>query len=131
MTTHRPSLQRRHLLRGFAALAIAAAMPAFAKTAARTPGQEIEALIQRVATARGVTFIRNGSEYTAADAATHLRRKLRAADGKITTPEQFIDALGSRSSMSGRPYRVRLADGREMDSATWLNGLLRDLRAGR
>jgi len=106
-------------------------MPAFAKTAARTPGQEIEALIQRVATARGVTFIRNGSEYTAADAATHLRRKLRAADGKITTPEQFIDALGSRSSMSGRPYRVRLADGREMDSATWLNGLLRDLRAGR
>ena len=124
-------LPRRHLLRGLAVLAIAAAIPAFAKTAPRTPAQEIEALIQRVAAARGITFIRNGSEYTAADAATHLRRKLRAADGNITTPEQFIDALGSRSSMSGRPYRVRLADGREMDSATWLNGLLRDLRAGR
>jgi len=129
--TDRISLQRRHLLRGLAVLAIAAAIPAFAKTAPRTPAQEIEALIQRVAAAKGVTFIRNGSEYTAADAATHLRRKLRAADGKITTPEQFIDALGSRSSVSGRPYRVRLADGREMDSATWLNGLLRDLRAGR
>ena len=58
----------------------------------------LEALIQRVATARGVTFIRNGSEYTAADAATHLRRKLRAADGKITTFKTTVNiAFGVES----------------------------------
>jgi hypothetical protein len=33
--------------------------------------------------------------------------------------------------MSGKPYRVRLPDGREMDSAVWLTGLLKDVRAAR
>ncbi|UHQ20098.1 DUF5329 domain-containing protein [Lysobacter sp. KIS68-7] len=106
-----------------------AAQPA--ATSARTPAAEIDALIDRVAHAKGVVFIRNGSEYTATEAAAHLQRKREAAGAKVRTPEQFIDVLGSRSSMSGKPYRVRLADGREMDSATWLNGLLRDLRTGR
>jgi hypothetical protein len=32
--------------------------------------------------------------------------------------------------MTGTPYRVRLPDGREIDSAVWLTGLLRDLRSG-
>jgi len=102
-----------------------------AATSARTPAAEIDALIDRVAHAKGVVFIRNGSEYTATEAAAHLQRKREAAGDKVRTPEQFIDALGARSSMSGKPYRVRLADGREMDSAVWLNGLLRDLRTGR
>ena len=118
---------RRRCLAAFLAFATPVAFAA----PARTPAQEIQALIQRVAAARGVTFIRNGSEYTAQEAASHLRRKLGAAKGKITTPEQFIAELGTKSSMSGKVYRVRLADGREIDSAAWLNGLLRDLRAGR
>jgi hypothetical protein len=99
-------------------------------TAARTPAAEIDALIDRVAHAKGVVFIRNGSDHTAAEAAAHLRRKRDAAGDKVRTPEQFIDVLGSRSSMTGTPYRVRLPDGREIDSAVWLTGLLRDLRSG-
>ena len=122
-------MNRRSFL--FALLALPAT-PAFAAAAnARTPAAEIEALIQRVAAARGVIFIRNGSEYAAADAAKHLRRKLDASKGRIRTPEAFIDKLGSRSSMSGKAYRVRLPDGRVVDSAAWLNGLLADIRAGR
>ena len=120
-------MQRRRFLLALAAFAV---LPALA-TQPRTPAQEIELLIQRVAAAKGVVFIRNGSEYTAADAAAHLRRKLDASKGRIKTPEQFIDKLGSRSSMTGRAYRVRLPDGREIDSAEWLTGLLRDIRAGR
>ena len=100
-------------------------------TAARTPAAEIDALIDRVAQSKGVVFIRNGSEYTAADAAAHLQRKRKSAGNRIRTPEQFIDKLGARSSMTGKPYRVRLANGQEMDSATWLTGLLREVRAGR
>jgi len=102
-----------------------------AANSARTPAAEIDALIDRVAHAKGVVFIRNGSDYTATEAAAHLQRKREAAGDKVRTPEQFIDALGSRSSMSGKAYRVRLADGREMDSAVWLKGLLHDLRTGR
>jgi len=99
-------------------------------TATRTPAAEIDALIDRVAHAKGVVFIRNGSDHTAAEAAAHLQRKRAAAGDKVRTPEQFIDVLGSRSSMTGTPYRVRLPDGREVDSAVWLTGLLRDLRSG-
>ena len=122
-------MNRRNFLATFLALATTTAIAATATT--RTPAAEIEALIRRVADARGVIFIRNGSEYAAADAATHLRRKLDASKGRIRTPEAFIDKLGSRSSMSGKAYRVRLPDGRVLDSATWLNGLLADIRAGR
>ena len=100
-------------------------------SATRTPAAEIDALVDRVAHADGVVFIRNGTEHTAAEVATHLQRKRKAAGDKIRTPEQFIDKLGARSSITGRPYRVRLPDGREMDSATWLTGLLRDVRAKR
>ena len=122
-------MTRRSFLVALLALATTTAIAATATT--RTPAAEIEALIRRVADARGVIFIRNGSEYAAADAATHLRRKLDASKGRIRTPEAFIDKLGSRSSMSGKAYRVRLPDGRVLDSATWLNGLLADIRAGR
>lgn len=89
---------------------------------------EIDALIARVAQAREVIFFRNGSAHTAGEAAAHLQRKLRAAHGRIGTAEQFIDLLGTRSSMTGRVYRVRLADGREIDSAVWLRHLLHEIR---
>ena len=113
-----------------APIAASAATPQSPTTAsARTPAAEIDALIDRVAHAKGVVFIRNGTEHTAAEAAQHLARKRRAAGDRITTPEQFIDKLGARSSMTGKPYRVRLPDGREMDSATWLTGLLQEVRA--
>jgi len=114
----------------FASQATQSVATAAHATAARTPSAEIDALIDRVAHAKGVVFVRNGSDHTAAEAAAHLQRKRAAAGDKVRTPEQFIDVLGSRSSMTGTPYRVRLPDGREIDSAVWLTGLLRDLRSG-
>ena len=110
-------------------LAALLALLPIAAIAASNP--EIEALIVRVEHAHGVVFIRNGSDHSAVEAAAHLRRKLAAAYGRITTAEQFIDNLGTRSSMTGIAYRVRFADGREIDSATWLRQLLRELRAER
>jgi hypothetical protein len=90
---------------------------------------EIDALVARVAQARDVVFIRNGSEHTAAEAAAHLRRKRAAVHVAFASAEQFIDAVGTRSSLTGRAYRVRMHDGREVDSAVWLRGLLREVRA--
>jgi len=125
-------MPRRHAARmnrllRLAALLLLALLPllASAKTA---PSPDIERLIQRVEHAQGVVFIRNGSEHTAAEAAAHLRRKLGAAHGRITTAEQFIDVLGTKSSMTGQVYRVRLANGRTIDSAVWLRQLLREVR---
>lgn len=87
----------------------------------------IQRLIQRVETQAGMRFIRNGDEYSASAAAEHLRTKLRRGGARIATAEEFIDQLASRSSMSGTPYRVRLADGREMLASQWLHGQLQAL----
>ena len=116
----------RHLLPVLLALLALSPLVAIAAT-----NPEIELLIARVEHAHGVVFIRNGSDHSAVEAAAHLRRKLAAAHGRITTAEQFIDTIGTRSSMTGIAYRVRFADGQEIDSATWLRQLLRELRVER
>jgi hypothetical protein len=72
-----------------------------------------------------VTFIRNGTDYTAAEAAAHLRTKWEHAGNRIRTAEDLIDQLGTRSSTSGRPYRIRLADGTERDAGPWLHELVK------
>lgn len=117
----------RRLLLAFAVLLLA---PALA-IAAKPSNSEIDAVIARVAQAHGVVFIRNGSEHSASEAAAHLQLKLAAAHGRINTAEQFIDLLGTRSSLTGIAYRVRFADGREIDSAVWFRQLLREIRSNR
>jgi hypothetical protein len=112
-------------------LALLLSVPLLCVAATASQSADIDALIARVAHAHGVVFLRNGSAHTAGEAAAHLQRKLRAAHGRIVTAEQFIDVLGTRSSMTGRAYRVRFVDGREVDSAAWLHQLLREIRASR
>lgn len=113
-------------------LFLAACLLSFAAIAAESPvDAEIDALIARVGQAHGVVFVRNGSAHSAAEAAAHLQRKRVAAGGRFASAEQFIDRIGTRSSLSGRAYRVRAADGTEVDSAPWLRRLLREVRAAR
>ncbi|NUS39773.1 MAG: DUF5329 family protein [Lysobacter sp.] len=120
----------RHLfLRSWLLLACLGAFAAFAGSTA--VDGEIDALIARVGQAQGVVFIRNGSAHSATEAAAHLQRKRVAAGGRFASAEQFIDVVGTRSSVTGRPYRVRANDGTEIDSAVWLRRLLREVRAAR
>ena len=91
----------------------------------------IEDLIAAVGQLKGATFIRNGSEHTAAEAAGHLRLKWKNAGSRVRTAEDFIRVCASASSMTGRAYRIRLADGREMDSADFLNAELRRFDAAK
>jgi len=75
-----------------------------------TEPEKIERLIQYVAGLKDAVFIRNGAEHTCAEAAEHMRGKLRSAGASIKTARDFIEQAASRSSLSGQPYRVRLAD---------------------
>ncbi len=78
----------------------------------------------------GCRFQRNGSWHDATEARAHLQRKydyLLKRD-KVDTAEQFIERAASRSSMSGRAYRVQ-CNGREQDAASWFNGQLKRLRS--
>ena len=85
------------------------------KTAtALTEPQKIDRLIARVESLEGATFIRNGSEHTPAEAAQHLRDKRGRAGEKLKTADQFIEQIGSRSSLSGEEYMIKYADGRSV-----------------
>lgn len=68
-------------------------------------------LIASVEALEGATFIRNGNKYDARSASNHLRLKLKSAGDRVTTAEGFIRYCGSKSSMTGVPYLIKLADG--------------------
>lgn len=82
--------------------------------------QKIEALIQAVADLKGAVFIRNGAEHAPKEAAEHLRLKWKNAGRRVKTAPEFIQHCGSGSSLSGRPYEIRLADGRTVPARDWL-----------
>lgn len=95
-----------------------------------TESQKIDALIASIEHLPGAVFIRNGSEYDATKAAAHLRMKRDYAGKRIKTAEQFIDKLATASSMTGKPYRIRFADGRTVDSAVFFHDQLKRIEAG-
>jgi len=81
-------------------------------------------LIERVG-GSGCRFVRNGEEHPSGDAANHLRRKLASIRRELS-PEQFIEHVASKSSMSGRPYTIR-CDGRpEVTAGEWLRHALQE-----
>jgi hypothetical protein len=91
--------------------------------------QKIAFLINSIAEMHDATFIRNGSEYDGQHAADHMRLKLSYADDKVQTVEDFIICCGTGSSMSGRPYAVKFADGHIVPSADFLHAKLFEFQA--
>ena len=92
---------------------------------------EIEALMSKMS-ASGCQFERNGSWHEAADARTHLLRKLDYIEKQretLASTEQFIELAASKSSFSGKPYRVKCGSAEAVPSRDWLNRELKALRA--
>lgn len=85
----------------------------------------IQYLLASVEALEGAKFIRNGSEHEARAAADHLRLKLKAAGSKVKTAEDFIRFCASRSSMTGEPYLIRLADGTTVRSEVFFRNRLK------
>jgi hypothetical protein len=92
--------------------------------------REIDGLIAALGNS-GCEFERNGSWHDAKTARAHLQKKydyLRKR-GMADTAESFIERGASKSSMSGKPYRVR-CPGKAVDTAAhWFEQRLRTLRA--
>ena len=72
-------------------------------------------------------FIRNGDEYSAKDARDHMQKKLDYAGNRITTADQFITYIATKSSLSGKSYYVKSPDGKQTESAVYLRNLLSKL----
>ena len=88
---------------------------------------EIDELISYVGTS-GVRFIRNGTEYSGAEAAQHLRDKLARAGNRVKTTEDFITGVASTSYITGKPYLVKFADGHTQFTGDWLRSHLAEVR---
>jgi hypothetical protein len=109
-------------------LALAAPLHGQPQSTGKT-AREIDALIDFVRTS-GCEMERNGARHDAAAAADHLRMKRERAGARVGSAEQFIDALASRSSVSGRPYRIYCPSRAVQASGDWLRAELQRLRAG-
>ena len=88
---------------------------------------EIDELISYVGTS-GVRFIRNGTEYSGAEGAQHLRYKLAKAGDRVKTTEDFITGVASTSYITGKPYLVKFADGHTQPTGDWLRAHLAGVR---
>jgi len=90
--------------------------------------QEISQLLDFVEHS-GCQFIRNGSEYPAAEARAHLQKKLDYLENKnmVSSAEDFIERAATKSSMSGQRYQVDCPAGKQ-DASAWLNNELKRLR---
>ena len=82
--------------------------------------QKIDYLITAIETLSDAKFVRNGTEYDAKAAADHLRRKLKYAGSRVKSADDFILYCATKSSMSGKPYEIRFADGRVESSEAFL-----------
>ena len=108
------------LRRGGALLLLLLAAGVAAQTPPLREQSRIEYLIASVELMRDAQFIRNGSTYDAHAAADHMRRKLRFAGSRVRSAEEFIRYCASVSSVTGRPYEIRFADGRVEPAAAFL-----------
>jgi hypothetical protein len=88
---------------------------------------EIDELITYVQMS-GVRFIRNGSEYSGAQGAEHLRDKLARAGDRVKTTGDFINGIATKSYLSGKPYLVKFPDGHTQPAGEWLRAHLAEMR---
>ena len=66
------------------------------------------------------TFIRNGKEYEAQEAASHIRKKYEYFKEDILSTEQFIELSASRSTISKKKYQIQCKGAERITSQKWL-----------
>ena len=88
--------------------------------------KKIEYLISSVENLKDAKFIRNGTEYDGKEAAEHLRMKLQNVGDRVQTADDFIRLCASKSSISGKPYRIRTSDGKTMPSEQFFREKLKE-----
>jgi hypothetical protein len=113
-------------------LLLGLAFPHFVRAQALPDGekQKIETLIKQVAALKDATFIRNGAGYNATIAVTFLQAKWAANTANVKTARDFIDNIASISGI-GKPYLIRLKDGREIIGRDFLLAELKKLETQR
>ncbi|PKN10082.1 MAG: hypothetical protein CVU72_02360 [Deltaproteobacteria bacterium HGW-Deltaproteobacteria-7] len=86
---------------------------------------KIDYLINSVEKSSDILFIRNGSAHNGKEAASHLRAKLQKAGNSIKTADDFIILCASKSYISGRPYLIKISNGKTIIADVYFRNLLK------
>lgn len=109
------------------ALALASSIAAADVPAEQKP--EVDHLLHYVKSS-SCQFERNGEIHDGVDAESHIRKKYDFFRGQIETTEQFIEWSATKSTISGRYYRVKCADADWKETRDWLLKELANFRHG-
>ena len=113
-------------------LALLATFAALSAAADPTPRAqaEIDHLMTYIATS-DCQFLRNGSWHGMDEARGHVAMKYEYLRdrGQVSSAEDFIEGAASRSSLSGKDYRVRCSGAAEQATGPWLRAELARFRA--
>ena len=93
-------------------------------SAAESLDESINYLLDYVAKSNA-TFIRNGQTHTPKEAVSHIKAKYEHFKNEIKTPEDFIRLSASKSLLTGQPYLVRTAEGKQIQLDAWLTAALK------
>lgn len=101
----------------------------FTGTAIADTQQEIDHLLAFVANTT-CQYERNGSVYDGVRAEQHIKRKYEYFKDKIYSAEDFIKYSATKSTMSGKQYKIHCTDMATQNSSDWLLDELKKYRAG-
>jgi hypothetical protein len=73
---------------------------------------------------RDCSFIRNGKSHTATDAESHLRLKYSNGKRWVSSTEQFIDRIASKSSWTGKKYYIDCPGAERQLAGDWMSARL-------
>jgi len=90
---------------------------------------EVDHLLNYVRTSP-CQFQRNGEIHDGIAAESHIRNKYDFFRSKIETTEQFIEWSATKSTISGRYYRVKCTEAEWMETRDWLLKELENFRRG-
>ena len=93
-------------------------LPAYAKLTAHEEAR-INAMLEGLAQKKDLIFVRNGDEHTCDE-----RLKLGNTRNRIDTAEQFIDKVASSSSITGKPYIVKIPGKSDENAQPFLHALI-------
>lgn len=100
------------------------------RAAAKENLEETVQYLLQVVEKSDLVFIRNGEKHSPTNAAAHMRKKYEhfRKKKKVKTPEDFIKLAGTKSLLSGKPYSVRMKNGKTVPCGKWLRDALERYR---
>lgn len=104
-------------------LVMLAILAAWSVASADTMDDEIDYLLSTVADS-DCTFTRNGKDYEGDKARDHLQMKRERGKRYYSNTEEFIENLASKSSWSGKPYKIKCGAAPQTDAGDWFTALL-------